>query len=152
LDEEIDAYGGGLCGGSTALYQWAFLNQALEFEKRNHSKRYTSLYTATINGEKQSTPGIDSTIYSPSLDLTITNTASYPIIIVANYDGTYQWVEEIFTMSPRSTDQWTYGFVQSRPRSYTLSTADGQWRAVTGWCYEWEINGELSTRCYREVF
>ena len=152
LDEEIEAYGGGLCGWSTALYQWTFLNQSLDFTKRNHSKWYTNLYTATINGEEQSLPWIDSTIYYPSLDLKVTNTATYPIIIVSNYDGSYRWVEEVFTMSPRSSDQGEYRFVQSWPRWYTLNTADGEWRAVTGRCYEWEINGALQTKCYKEVF
>jgi hypothetical protein len=152
LDEEIEAYGGGLCGWSTALYQWTFLNQSLTFTKRNHSKWYTNLYTAIINGEEISTPWIDSTIYSPSLDLKITNTAPYPVVVVMNYDGTLGWVEEVFTMSPNRGDMWTYRFVQSRPRSYSLAQKDWENRVVQGRCYEWEVNGELSTRCYKEVF
>lgn len=152
LDEEIESYGGGLCGGSTAIYQWTFLNKSLEFTKRNHSKRYTSLYTATINWEEQSMPGIDSTIYSPNLDLKVTNTASYPILMVMNYDGEYGATEEIFTMSPNYSDQWEYQFVQSWNKNYTLKQQWWEDRAVVGKCYEWEINGELSTRCYKEVF
>jgi vancomycin resistance protein YoaR len=50
-------------------------------------------------------PGIDSTIYSPNLDLKVTNTASYPILMVMNYDGEYGATEEIFTMSPNYSDQ-----------------------------------------------
>jgi len=57
---------------------------------RNHSKRYKNLYTATIDGERQALPGVDATIYSPSLDLVLTNTKSYPIILAMNYDGTYK--------------------------------------------------------------
>lgn len=152
LDEEVDTYGGGLCGGSTAIYQGTFLNKSLEFAKRNHSKWYSSLYTATINGEEQTIPGIDSTIYSPNLDLHITNTADYPIIVVMNYDGWYESVEEVFTMSPTLSDQWSYGFIQSWNRWYTLQQQDREPRSVVGKCYEWEIKGELSTRCYKEVF
>jgi len=95
LDEEVDDYGGGLCGASTAIYQGIVTNKSLDRPAlRNHSKWYTSLYTATIDGEKISMPGIDSTIYSRSLDLVLENTATYPIILVMNYDGAYQSEEE----------------------------------------------------------
>lgn len=152
LDQEVEAYGGGLCGWSTALYQWTFLNQSLTFTARNHSKRYTDLYTATINGEVVTTPWMDSTIYSPNLDLKITNTAPYPIIIVMNYDGTYAGVEEVFTMTPNLGDQWTYRFVQSWPRNYSLAQKDWSTRSTQWRCYEREIHEKLTTRCYKEVF
>jgi len=49
LDDEIDDYGWGLCGWSTALFQWVVMNKWLEISARNHTKRYWWLYTATIN-------------------------------------------------------------------------------------------------------
>lgn len=151
LDEEIDEYGGWLCGGSTAVYQWVVLNKALVTSERNHSKWYSDLYEAEINGELLNIPGIDSTIYSPSLDLRITNTASYPIVLVMNYDGSVWWVEEVFTLW-RSTDRGRYEFLDERNKSYTIETKDGNTREVTGRCYERDINGEISTRCYKELF
>lgn len=87
LDEEVEDYGGGLCGGSTAIYQGIVTNKSLSRPAlRNHSKRYHHLYDATIDGELISTPGIDSTIYSNSLDLRLRNTANHPIILVLNYE------------------------------------------------------------------
>jgi hypothetical protein len=72
--------------------------------------------------------------------------------MVMNYDGEYGATEEIFTMSPNYSDQWEYQFVQSWNKNYTLKQQWWEDRAVVGKCYEWEINGELSTRCYKEVF
>jgi len=57
LDEEVEDYGGGLCGGSTAIYQGIVTNKSLSRPAlRNHSKWYTHLYSATIDGEWVDTP------------------------------------------------------------------------------------------------
>jgi len=88
-DAEIPVYGGGICGGSTATYQGLLTNTALQLKGRNHSKWFTNLYTATINGKKISTPGIDATVFAGSADLKVTNISDHPIIIALNYNGNY---------------------------------------------------------------
>lgn len=150
LDEEVDDYGGWLCGASTAIYQGIVTNTALSRPAlRNHSKRYTSLYTATIDGQKISTPGIDSTIYSRSLDLVLKNTATYPIVLVMNYDGTYQSEEEVFTLG-RASDKWNVTYISKYPYQTSIMK-NGKSQSITGTCYVWNINGQNKESCYKEV-
>lgn len=150
LDEEKQDYGGGLCGWSTALYQWTVTNTALSKPAlRNHSKRYHYLYNATIDGQYITTPWIDSTIYSWSLDLRLRNEEEHPIILVSNFEGEYGEVEEVFTLGYAS-DRWSATYVSSRP--YHTSLASWSWsRPVVGTCYTWNINGNLKESCYKEV-
>lgn len=151
LDEEVDQYWWGLCGWSTALYQGTVLNTWLSFSTRNHSKRYTSLYTAEINGERISTPGIDSTIYYPYLDLAITNIADYPIILVSNYNGLYDAKEEVFTLW-YPTERGSAVFVSKEKKIFELQKK-WWWTRESMWaCYTWNINDELVKRCYKEIF
>jgi hypothetical protein len=155
LDEEVDEYGWWLCGGSTAIYQWSFLNTWLEFVSRNHSKWYSSLYTATINGQEQQVPGIDSTIYAPYLDLKLTNKRTYPILVVMNYDGSLGWTEEVLTLSPNKNDRWTYYVSEVTPRTFQLRQWWALWtwtRSVLWWCYTRYVHGEEKVSCYKEIF
>lgn len=149
-DEEVDDYWGGLCGAATAIYQGVVTNVGLGIKMKNHSKRYRNLYTATIDGQHQKTPGIDATIYFPSLDLVLTNTKPYPVILSMNYDGTYKWVESVFTLWKKGDTgslEWIW------KRSYTANLHVAWWwtKAVTGQCHTWLINWKKQERCYKEV-
>jgi vancomycin resistance protein YoaR len=73
-------------------------NTALKLKARNHSKRFTNLYAATINGVKITTPGVDATVFAGSTDLVITNTSDHPVIIVLNYNGNYGGIEEVMSL------------------------------------------------------
>jgi len=146
-DEEIMDYGGGICGSSTALYQGILTNTALDITKqRNHTRWYGDLYPAVINGEMITTPWLDSALYGPILDLHFTNTRDYPIIIVANYDGTVWGTEEVFSLG-RAQDRGSFEFVSSRK----TSTVDSNGDTLRGWCYTWTVNGEQRTSCYKKV-
>ena len=145
-DEEIPNYGWGICGSSTAIYQGVITNTALSIKSRNHSRRYTSLYKATINGEWITTPGLDSTVYSSNSDLMIRNTRMYPVIIVANYDGSYGGEEQVFTFA-KSGDHWSVQYLDHTSRP----SKDSKWKAITINCYRWNINGIVSNRCYKKV-
>lgn len=145
-DEEIQDYGGGICGSSTALYQWVFTNQWLLISKKNHSRRYKQLYSSFINGQWVAIPGIDSALYDWSLDLHITNTRSYPIVIVANYDGSKWWTEQIFTLSLQ-WDKGSFSFV----RSYGFVSKNSAWATTSYKCYIRMINGTENKSCYKKV-
>jgi VanW like protein len=149
-DEEVDGYGWWLCGAATALYQWTVTNKWLGIKMRNHSKRYKSLYTATIDGKRQALPWIDATIYSPSLDLSITNTKSYPIIIWMNFDWTYKWVESVFTLA-KSEDKWALEYVWKRTYKATMFVKWWWTTTVNGQCHSWLINWKKQERCYKEI-
>jgi len=151
LDEEVEWYGWWLCWWSTAFYQWTVMNTWLSIESRNHSKRYSSLYTATINWEKITTPWLDSTIYSPSLDLKITNTAWYPIVLVATYDANHWTQEKVFTLW-RKSERWSIEYVSSYNKSYTINQKWWESRVVQWRCYKRIINWEEVRRCYKEIF
>ncbi len=98
-NDEIKVYGGGICGASTAIYQWTVTNKSLQPTKlRSHSKWFTSLYTATINWQLVKNPWIDAAIYEGVLDFHVKNISTHPIIIVMNYDGSYGWLEQIFSL------------------------------------------------------
>lgn len=151
LDEEVEDYGGGLCGGSTAIYQGIVTNKSLSRPAlRNHSKRYHHLYDATIDGQLIDTPGIDSTIYSNSLDLRLRNTANHPIVLVLNYEWWMGEAEEVFTVWYPS-DRWSVTHISSRPYNTTLNTKWWGTRKVSGQCHTWNINGEERESCYKEV-
>jgi hypothetical protein len=146
-DEEISDYGWGICGSSTALYQGILTNTALHItQRRGHTRWYSNLYPAMINGELIKTPGNDSALYSPSLDLHFTNIRSYPVIVVANYDGTVGGIEEIFSLA-HSGDRGSMEFISS----YKTSTVDTNGTTLRGGCYTWKINGEERKTCYKKV-
>lgn len=146
-DEEIQDYGGGICGSSTALYQGILTNKALDITKRrSHSRRYSDLYTAKINGELITTPGGDSVLYGPSLDLHLSNARDYPIIIIANYDGSLWGQEQVFSLW-KAQDHGSMEFISS----YKTTTQDSDGKTLRWWCYTWNINGELVKSCYKKV-
>ncbi len=150
-DEEIEDYGWGLCGGSTAIYQGIVTNRSLSRPAlRNHSKWYHHLYNATIDGQWIDTPGIDSTIYSNSLDLRMKNISQHPIILVLNYEGWTGESEEVFTIGYAS-DKWSITYVGSRPYHASLSTKWWGSKKVVGQCHTWNINGENRESCYKEI-
>ena len=136
--EEIMVYGWGLCGGSTAIYQWIFLNTALEISARNHSKWYSNLYPAYINDQLVSTPWLDANVYEWTTDLQIKNISNHPVVIVANYDWKIWSTEENFSLGLAS-DQWGYSYL----RKYTTKS----WYS----CYVWSVNWKEKTSCYKEV-
>lgn len=151
LDEEVEDYGGWLCGGSTAIYQWIVTNTALARPAlRNHSKRYHHLYDAQIDGQQITTPGIDSTIYSNSLDLRLRNISNHPVILVSNFEWWYGEAEEVFTVWYPSDKGWV-NYVGSRPYHATLNIA-GWWSKKVIWeCHTWNINGTERESCYKEI-
>lgn len=155
LDDEVPVYGGGLCGWSTAIYQWLVTNTALKLNSSNHSKRFGGLYTAIINGEKISTPGIDATIYARSRELYVTNISDHPVILAFNFNGQYGWVEEILSIS-LPQDVWSLEFVgqkTNRKKAYKTNpqTGSGYTETVKTGCYTWNINGKNKTSCYKEI-
>jgi hypothetical protein len=149
--EKMD-YGGGICGASSAIYQWIVSNWSLQTPGvRNHTRWYGYLYEAYINGELVTTPWIDSAVFDGSLDLEMVNTASHPIVIVMNYDGTLWGVEEVFTLW-LSTDRQEIEFLSSYPVNYTWPSWVWTWQITTRWwCYTWMIGDEKVKRCYRKV-
>jgi hypothetical protein len=137
--EEEKDYGWWMCGASTAIYQWILTNAWLQVTKlRNHSKRYSNLYTAYINHEKVETPWIDSAVYYGQIDLTMKNITPNPIILVMNYDGSWWWQEEVFTLSLWA-HKWAFEFISWE-----------RWH--DWWCYSRLINGKKETSCYKEIW
>ena len=132
-DDEISVYGGGLCGGSTAAYQWFLTNTALDLGATNHSKWYSNLYTAIINGDKISTPGLDATVYAWSRELVVTNTSDHPVVLVMNFNGQNGGIEEILSLG-LAQDKGSLDYVGKK-----------------GNCYTRKINGKNKTSCYKEV-
>ncbi len=147
-DEEIMDYGWGICGSSTALYQGILTNMALDItQRRSHTRRYSDLYPATINWQYIKTPGIDSALYGPSLDLHFTNVRPYPVIIVANYDGSAWGMEEVFSLA-YSGDRGSFEYLSS----YKTSTVDSSNGAtLRGGCYMRKVNGVEQKSCYKKV-
>lgn len=137
--EIVALYGWGICGASTAIYQGMVTNTALDIQARNHSKRYTDLYSASINGNIITTPGIDATVYSTTIDVKLTNTAPYPVILVSNFDGEYGSKEEVFTLS-QPQDRGSLRFI----RSYTNTSGSHR-------CYVRSINDTPRHVCYHTV-
>jgi vancomycin resistance protein YoaR len=133
------------------LYQWVVTNKWLDVVSRNHSKRYSYLYTAVINWEEITIPWLDSTIYYPYLDLKIKNVASYPIIVVSNFSWNTDEYEEVFTLG-KVSDRWNVTFVESYDKEYTITNKEWQERKTDWECYDWIINWEEMTRCYKELF
>lgn len=149
--EKMD-YGGWICGASSAIYQWIVSNWSLQTPRvRNHTRRYWYLYDAYINGELVTTPWIDSAVFDGSLDLEMVNTASHPIVLVMNYDGTVWGVEEVFTLWLPS-DRQEIEFLSSYPVDYTWPSWIGTWQVTLRWgCYTRMIGNEKVKRCYRKV-
>lgn len=132
-DEEIPVYGGWICGWSTALYQGILTNKWLKIQSRNHSKWFSDLYPAIINGVKITTPGLDATVFAGSVDVKVTNISDYPIILVLNFNGAYNGVEEIMSLW-LAKDKGSLEFVAKK------------WN-----CYTRNINGVNKTSCYKEI-
>lgn len=132
-NDEISVYGGGICWGSTAAYQGFLTNTALDLGARNHSRWFSDLYTATINGKKISTPGIDATVYARSLELVVKNISDHPVVLVMNYNGARWGSEEIMSLGLES-DKGSLEFVGKK------------WA-----CYTRKINGKNKTSCYKEI-
>lgn len=154
-DEEIPVYGWGICWWSTAAYQWLLTNTALTLQWRNHSKWFTNLYTATINGKKISTPGIDATVFAWSVDIKITNSSDHPVVIALNYNGNYGGIEEVFSLG-LSSDQWSLEFVSQKTSYKKVTKKDPKTKekyseTVKTWCYTRKINGNNKTSCYKEI-
>ncbi len=150
LDEDQTEYWWGLCGASTALYQWLLTNKAiLPAEWRAHTQRYWNLYDAQVNGETITMPWLDSTIYDGHIDYKIENTANYPIIVVSNYDGSFWWIEEVFSLA-KTEDWWDFEHKYAWPNRATV-IVDGIKKTVRGWCYGRIINWEERESCYKQV-
>lgn len=150
LDEEQEEYGGGLCGASTAIMQWVLTNSWLELtEQRNHSKRFTNLYASDINWVDVLTPWLDSTVYDGHIDLDITNTRDYPIILITEFDGEYGSDEIVFTLSKKD-DLGSYNFTNSYKTTSSLFI-DEKATTVKWACYHREVNGEDMKSCYKVV-
>lgn len=130
----VEMYAGGICGASTALLQGTLFNSGIVYNQlRNHSKRYTNLYRATINGKVISTPWLDATVFDGTIDFKISNRTKYPIIIVANFWGKNGDIEEVFTLG-RPEQKGTLTFVGRK-----------------GTCLTRLRHGETIRSCYREI-
>lgn len=154
-DEEIPVYGWWICWGSTATYQGLVTNKAIELKGRNHSKRFTNLYTATINGKKITTPGIDATVFAGSTDLKVTNTSDHPIVIALNYNWKYGGIEEVFSLG-EINDIGSLEYIGSKVKTQKVVKKDSKTKTkytetVKTWCYTWKINGNNKTSCYKEI-
>lgn len=150
--EEVKEYGGGICGASTAIYQGILTNKSLERTKRRpHTKRFSNLYSAVINGKHITTPGIDSAIYAGQIDLHFRNTSDHPIILVANYDGSFSGSEEVFTLG-YPYEEGSFEFLHGWYLRHEEPTGSGdETQSVRGWCYTRSINEQEKKSCYREV-
>jgi hypothetical protein len=131
----VPLYWWGLCGASTAFYQWVLTNTAIEITERYpHTKRYANLYDSVVNWQVINTPGLDSTVFFPTRDIQVTNIRDYPLIVVMNYDGSIGWLEEAFSLA-KITDKWTL-----------------QYKWSTKKCYVREINGTDVSSCYQRIY
>lgn len=132
-----EVYAWGICGASTAIYQWALTNKSLSFQWQAHSKRYTKLYAATINWEDIFTPWLDTTVYWNTIDFVVENKAKYPIILAMNFDWEEEWQEEVFTL-----------WMEDDFGSFAYNRSFKSWDYS---CYERIVNGEKERSCYKEV-
>lgn len=150
--EEIQEYGGGICGASTAVYQGILTNKNLKrTHRRPHTKWFSNLYPATINGQYIAIPGIDSAIYANQIDLQFRNISNHPIILVANYDGSYDSEEQVFTLW-YPYDQGSFEFLHGWYIRHDEPAKEGTGVESVRWgCYTRNINGEEKRNCYQEV-
>jgi len=131
-------YGGGLCGVATSFFQWTAANWWLELvQAKWHSIYYRNLYESEVNGKYIDTPGLEATLYMPSLDVKVRNIRQYPIISVFNYDWIDGETQEVFTIA-KNDDVATFYFV---------------WKSIRGGlqCYTWNIKWKNITNCYKQV-
>ena len=154
-DEEIPVYGWGICWGSTATYQWLVTNVGLKLDGRNHSKWFSNMYSATINGEKITTPGIDATVFAGAVDLKVTNISDHPIIIVLNFNGNYGGIEETMSLW-LAQDKGSLEFVGKKTstqvkKKINPKTGSGYTETVKTGCYTRKINGKDKRSCYGEI-
>lgn len=148
LDEEIETYGWGICWSSTAVYQGILTNKSLErTQVRNHSQWYNSLYYATINNTYITIPGVDSTVFEWTIDLKFKNISSHPILVIANYDGSYGGVEEVFTLWFES-DRWEFKYIGKSTSACKVIVNKKSTEKKCN-CYTWSTNGTKKTSCYK---
>ena len=122
----IPMYAGGICGSSTALFQGIIGDGAFALtDYQNHSKRYSGLYPATIDGTYISTPGLDSTVYRNTSNFVVTNIRPYPVILIANFDGEKGHDEDVFTLSP-AADQVDITYLGKKKSCYTRTRGTGE--------------------------
>lgn len=131
-------YAGGLCGVATAITQWILTNTALEIlEKKAHSMRYRDLYTAVVNWEIVDKPGLDATVYSDQINVRFKNISDYPVVLVMNYDGSVDGMEQVFSLWYEE-HRGDFSFVDSYAR-------DGYK------CYRRDVNGRILNNCYKKI-
>lgn len=130
-------YGWGICGWGFGIFGVLAVNQWVGIlERHNHTTRYGNLYNNELNGKDVSAPGLDTSVFNfggSKKDFRVVNNRNYPIVLVMNYDRTYGWIEEIFSLW-RIKDRWTFAYLGK------------QWR-----CYVWNFNGEDFKSCYSEL-
>lgn len=133
-NKEVQSYGGWLCWAATAVYQGIVLNKGIEIlNKRNHSWWYWTLYNATLNGEKITTPWLDATIWittsdSSSTDVKFKNISEKPILFGAVVNE--KNIEKVFTISEPG-NKWYANFLEKKNK-----------------CYKWDVNGVIQNNCY----
>lgn len=131
--EEKNIYGGGVCGAATGMYQWTLFNSNIIPSSRNHSFWY-NWYNANINGTYITTPWLDSTYFSNSVDLKLKNNWKYPIILV---NKVIEKVEYNFSLSFK---------FENNHIIKNLEFVNEKWK-----CYTWNIDWYKKTSCYTRV-
>lgn len=126
-------YGWWTCGGSTWIYQGALWNANLTLKTKNHSWWYTNLYKANIDWKLITTPWLDSTYYTDSLDLKITNNWKFPVVIIAQTTGN---IEKNFTLSFKED-------YKKAEIKFIKKTKNN--------CYYWKRWNENITSCYKKI-
>ena len=132
-EEKKWVYGWWVCWAATWFYQWALYNKNIKSATRNHSLWY-NLYVANINGNVIRTPWLDSTYFGDVVDLKMTNTSKYPIILV---NRIFEGIEENFTISMvyEKDDKISNLKFISRNKN----------------CFTWLIDWKYKTSCYKDI-
>ncbi len=130
-------YGWGICGWGFGIFGVLAVNQWINIlERHNHTTRYRGLYNNQLNGKNVWFPWLDTSVYSfphSKKDFRVKNIRNYPIVLVMNYDASYWWNEEIFSLWKES-DRWSFEYLGK------------QWS-----CYVWDFNGEKFRSCYKNL-
>lgn len=129
--------GWGICGAAWWINAVIRPNKAFEVTERfNHSRTYKNLYKNTINGKESWIPGLDIAVYSfpgSVKDFKFKNIREYPVVLVMNFDGTEEWMEELFVLG-KETDRGELTY---------------EWRQWN--CFFWNANGEPFKSCYGAI-
>lgn len=137
-DNIVNAYGGWVCGASTAIYQWIVTNKALEITSRiPHSKRVARLYKANINDQFNYIPWIDTTVYYEWADFIFRNISNHPIVLFLGYDWNEWSIEDVFSLWFKN-DKWSLMY---KKRFFRWSYS----------CYTWNINWSDVSSCYKMI-